>query len=293
MTTNFPIPTVQFYGDQEQQVTPDLLHCELLITRSKAHHFKIRPHRHHGLSQIFYVRKGRGEANLDGKTIAINAPSVIVISEMCVHDFIWSENVEGYVLSIANPLLEQVERLLKKEQTTIKSTLVLPITKDQSALDSIFSLIQHEYNEPIINGRSESLGSLIQLLGIWLERHSSQTPHSGQVNNKKIDYLHHFNDLINKDFTQHKKVEDYAERLGITAPYLNNLCQQFVEKSALQLIHDRLLLEAKRYLMYTVLSISEIAYTIGFNDPAYFTRFFKRLTKMSPKQFRVKAISTP
>jgi AraC family transcriptional regulator, transcriptional activator of pobA len=291
MKNNFPIPTVLFYGDQEQQVTPDLLHSELLITKSKAHHFKIRPHRHHGLSQIFYIRKGAGEANIDGKSITITAPSVIVISEMCVHDFIWSEDVEGYVLSIANSLLEQVESLLKKELTTIKSTLIIPINKNQSALNSILSLIHLEYSETIMSGRSESLSSLVQLLGIWLERNSSTQTHSNHINSKKSDYLHHFNDLINKDFVEHKKVEDYAKTLGITAPYLNNLCQQFVQKSALQLIHDRVLLEAKRYLMYTILSISEIAYTLGFHDPAYFTRFFKRLTKESPKQFRINSIN--
>jgi len=94
--------------------------------------------------------------------------------------------------------------------------------------------------------------------------------------------------LINRDFHSHRKVESYAAELGITAPYLNNVCQQLVEKSALQMVHERVLLEAKRSLIYTVQNISEIAYGLGFTDPAYFTRFFRRLTGLSPKQFREK-----
>ncbi|MEH6617909.1 MAG: helix-turn-helix domain-containing protein, partial [Porticoccus sp.] len=104
--------------------------------------------------------------------------------------------------------------------------------------------------------------------------------------NRSTEYFNQFTLLINQDFSAHRKVESYARELGITAPYLNNLCQQLVQKNALHLIHERLLLEAKRNLIYTVLSISEIAYQLGFSDPAYFTRFFKRLTNQSPKEFR-------
>jgi AraC family transcriptional regulator, transcriptional activator of pobA len=69
------------------------------------------------------------------------------------------------------------------------------------------------------------------------------------------------------------------------------LCRQASEKSALELIHDRLLLEAKRNLVYTSMNISEVSYAVGFADPAYFTRFFKRLAGMSPKEFREHAES--
>lgn len=92
--------------------------------------------------------------------------------------------------------------------------------------------------------------------------------------------------MINRDYALHRSVESYADELGITAHYLNNLCQQLVKKNALQLIHERLLLEAKRYLVYSAQNISEVAYQLGFVDPAYFTRFFKRLTGQSPKAFK-------
>ena len=289
MTQSSNIPTVQFYGDQDQHVTPDLLHCEPLITRSRAHQFSIRPHRHHDLSQVFYLKEGRGEANLDGDPTTIKGPCIIVISEMCVHDFLWSEDVSGYVLSIANPMLDNVDRTIRKEQPVIKSTLIMTVRREQPQLESILNLIQHEYNQPVISGRAEALGSLIQLLAIWLERNAAQRHYSGNLQDRKSEYLSRFNYLINTDFTQQRKIESYAQELGVTPPYLNKICQQLVQRSALQLVHDRLLLEAKRHLIYTALNISEVAYELGFNDPAYFNRFFKRLTGQTPRQFRAKA----
>ncbi|WP_290701076.1 helix-turn-helix domain-containing protein [Amphritea sp.] len=286
------IPTVQIYGEKDQQVTPDLLHCEPLITRSRAHQFSIRPHRHHGLSQIFYLKNGSGEANLDGDPTTIKGPCLIVISEMCVHDFLWSDDVSGYVLSIANPLLDNVGAVIQKERPVIKSTLIMTVRREQKQLESILELIQFEYNQSVISSRSEALGALVQILCIWLERNAVQRHFAGNSQDKKSEYLNRFSDLINRDFIQHRKVESYAKELGITAPYLNNLCQQLIQRSALHMVHNRLLLEAKRHLIYTVLSINEIAYELGFNDPAYFNRFFKRLSGLTPKQFRVKTINS-
>lgn len=283
------IPTLQRYGEPEPAATPDLLHCEPLITRTRAHQFTIRPHRHNGLSQIFYLQSGSGEANLDGTTTKVEAPSIMVISPMCVHDFLWSENVSGTVLSISNVLLDALQKSTNNEQLVIQSTLIMSVLAQHSQLQSILELVQYEYNQPQVSGRSQALSSLVQLLAIWLERNALQSHISGSHKDRKSDYLSRFSALINRDFLQQRNVESYAKELGITAPYLNSLCQQLAASSALHLIHKRLLLEAKRHLIYTVLSVSEIAYALGFNDPAYFNRFFKRLCKQTPRQFRTQA----
>jgi len=81
----------------------------------------------------------------------------------------------------------------------------------------------------------------------------------------------------------------YADKIGITATHLNVLCRNAVNQSALDIIHERALLEAKRNLVYTTMTISEVSYVLGFSDPAYFTRFFKRQSALSPKDFRAQA----
>ncbi|MBQ0785095.1 MAG: helix-turn-helix domain-containing protein [Amphritea sp.] len=288
MTHEHPIPTVHIYGQKELAVTPDLLHCEPLIIRSREHKFEIKPHRHHGLSQIFYLKRGHGEANIDGDPTTVKAPCLIVISEMSIHDFIWSDDVEGSVLSIANPLLESIEKSLNQEQPVIKATLIMTVRREQHQLESILDLLHFEYSHAPADSRALVLSSLMQLLAIWLERNAPDKINTASQQNRTAEYFNQFMALINRDFIEHRKIESYASELGITAPYLNLLCQQLVEKSALQLVHERVILEAKRNLIYTVQNISEIAYGLGFTDPAYFTRFFRRLTEQSPKQFRVK-----
>lgn len=92
--------------------------------------------------------------------------------------------------------------------------------------------------------------------------------------------------LIEAQYNTHPQVHYYARRLGITAAHLNALCRKTVGKSALTLIHERVLLEAKRNLVYTSMTISQVSDAAGFKDPAYFSRFFARMTGMSPRAFR-------
>ena len=83
-----------------------------------------------------------------------------------------------------------------------------------------------------------------------------------------------------------RSTKDYAHRLNITPNYLNALCQEFFLKTASEIIRERTILEAKRLLMHSGLSVSEIAYKIGFTDNSYFGRYFKNDTGMTPKNFR-------
>ena len=101
-----------------------------------------------------------------------------------------------------------------------------------------------------------------------------------------MQHLQRFHALIEQRFRESRSIEAYAGTLGITATQLNNVCRTHAGKSALQLIHDRVLLEARRNLVYTVMSVSEIAYALGFSDPAYFSRFFRQRTGVSPGAFR-------
>jgi len=282
------IPVVHYYGEQGSGFTPDLLHCEVLSIRSREHKFTIKPHRHHGLTQVFFVHNGRGEANIDGESFEVVAPTVLVIGELCVHDFLWSADVEGYVLSLSHSLLEQ----LGSHQTALANTDVIEDTAICKELGEYVHALHREYQRPVDNQRALSLGSLINLLVLTLERHrQSQQGSSNQHDDKSpqqrsSQYLQRFNQLVNRDFALQRTVESYATEIGVTAPHLNAVCKQQLGKNALALVHERLLLECCRRLSYTIQPISIIADQLGFADPAYFTRFFKRHTGQSPKQYR-------
>lgn len=83
-----------------------------------------------------------------------------------------------------------------------------------------------------------------------------------------------------------KSIAHYARELNITTVHLNRICQAAVGKSALQVVDEFLFLEAEKYLKHTDYSISEVAYRLNFEDPAYFSRFFSKYAGVSPKVFR-------
>lgn len=92
--------------------------------------------------------------------------------------------------------------------------------------------------------------------------------------------------LVDECFMYCRSVKGYAELLGVTPNYLNILSRKYLGKSALSIIHDRIVLEIKRLLIRTDKDVSEIAYGLNFNEPSYFSRFFKNETGMSPNEFR-------
>ncbi|HUH39630.1 MAG TPA: helix-turn-helix domain-containing protein, partial [Castellaniella sp.] len=102
-------------------------------------------------------------------------------------------------------------------------------------------------------------------------------------------HFRRFGELLDQWHTRHHDVRHYAGALNITPAHLNVITREHAGKSPLELIHERLQLEASRSLVYTSMTIGEISDALGFSDPAYFTRFFKKGSGVSPKAFRQRA----
>ncbi len=284
------IPTVHLYGEDLLRQTPDYLHCEPLITRSREHRFEIRPHRHPGITQVFHLRRGQGEAKIDGRRLEVKAPSLILISPMSVHDFVWSADVSGTVVSVATARLERARRSADAP-VPLSYTSLVKLKQQDRDLDRLFEMLLEEYRRPPDSARDGALQAFVNLLTARVERLEQEQFEEDRLEGNDRQHRGHlhlkrFLDEVNRDYVQQRTVESYAEELGITPPYLNQLCRELTGRNALQIIHERLIVEARRSLIYTALRVSEIAYQLGFSDPAYFTRFFRRHTGLSPREFR-------
>lgn len=95
-----------------------------------------------------------------------------------------------------------------------------------------------------------------------------------------------FRQLLKKDFKRLKKPADYAHSLGITPAHLNDTIKLATGYSVSEQIHQQIILETKRLLFFSELSMKEIGFEIGFEDPVYFNRLFKKLTGQTPLTFR-------
>jgi AraC-like DNA-binding protein len=95
-----------------------------------------------------------------------------------------------------------------------------------------------------------------------------------------------FLEATRANFSANPKVEDIAKRLGTTASKLNEHAKLHTGRTAQSVIHGLVASEAKRLFTYEKLSVKETAYALGFNDPFYFSNFFKKQTGISPKEYQ-------
>ena len=121
---------------------------------------------------------------------------------------------------------------------------------------------------------------------VWISRRNQQNTPPDSRDERNRHLLGGFIRLVEQHYREHLTVETFAHRLGLSSVHLNTLCRQLAGQTALQIIHQRLLLEAKRNLIYTNMTISQVSDSLGFSDPTYFSRYFRRLSGLSPNAFR-------
>lgn len=279
------IPVFKLYGESLDWPTPDLLHCETISARSREHHWEIKPHRHADLSQLLFVFKGQAELEIEGKRTQLNEPTVLVLPALSVHGYRFSEDVEGYVVTLAAPLVAHLQSQLGNSINALAHAQSYPAGMDSEYLNSQFGALQIEYtgHQP---AREMLMHALVSVIMVWVSRQVIERHKASQRPQRAREYLNGFIKLVEETYRQHVKVEDLAHRLGISVSHLNGTCRELAGQPALQIMHERQLLEAKRLLTYTSMTIYEMSDVLGFSDPTNFTRLFRRRVGISPKAFR-------
>lgn len=284
MNATKAVPVFKLYGETASWSTPDLLHMESIPERSGPHDWHIHPHQHADLVQLLYVQHGQAEVDIEGRRFSYGQPVIQVVPPLCVHGFRFSEDVRGLVLSLALPMVEDSAQLMGTRLLAAPRCHLLS-EADHSFVASLFERLWMDYLGRE-EGRDVMLSSLIRVLLIWLHRGEQQHGGVRTAHDRGEEYVAGFLQLLEQHFREHWPIERYAARLGISAPHLNALCRRLCHQSALQVINQRLALEAKRCLIYTSMTVSEVSDSLGFTEPAYFSRFFKRHAGLPPREFR-------
>lgn len=279
------VPVFKLYGETSAWPTPDLIHCESIPERSSLHDWEIKPHRHGDLVQLLYVQAGSAELQVEGQQVRVEQAALQVVPALSVHGFRFSEDIRGYVLSLAQPLVDQLSAAL--DHPPLARAACYPVGAHQRYLDTVFDAITLEYSQPAL-GRELMLQSLISALLVWVARgEQAHTQAQTETPDRGREHLQRFSQLLETHYREHLPIEHYATQLGISGAHLNALCRRLAGQSALQMINQRLVLEAKRCLVYTAMTINQVSDNLGFSEPAYFSRFFKRSTGLTPKVFRL------
>ena len=290
MTMSSPeIPSYVLYGETYGSPFPDCLHCETISDRSRLHDWHIRPHRHYGLHQFLWIAKGSVVASADSSQHVLTAPVAIMNAPTAVHGFEFEPDTEGYVVTIPTVNLERSLPGPTALLSRLDHAIILQcddLEASPSGLSSIFASIAEEYLNRE-EGRVEALLCQAGLLALWFLRSASrQEVNSRSEGQPQIALVRSFLALVEENFRGQPPLSSYAHALGITTTHLSRICRRQFGLSAQAIIHDRVVLEAKRILAYTPAAIAHIAQDLGFRDPAYFSRFFAHHVGETPTAFR-------
>ena len=283
------VPVYHLYGEQGPQVAPDLVHCESIAARSRLHNWEIRPHRHHGLFQMLWLARGKARVELDGRLADLSGGQVLLLPQHCVHGFQFSSDADGEVITLAYAFFQRLQPHLGPVLHAMNTPVIHKPKHgvDRRRIEAAFHALHEAYSRHDAHRDLLIEAQLVSLL-VWLSR---IVPRQGDDLSpaRGREHLAKFSQLIEANYARQYPLDFYAVSLGISAAHLNALCRQLTGHSALALIHLRMGLEAKRYLVYTAMPIKDVSDALGFSDPAYFTRFFKRQTGIAPLAFRAGA----
>ena len=284
------IPLYSLYGEKTAIEDIEFVHVEAIASRSKLYDWEISPHTHQSLLQIMVIAHGNIDMALDGERSVLSGPCLILLPAGSVHGFTFEPDTEGRIISVASSFLERDSHAGEREilDAVLHQSTVLSFHKSPGHFQVMQNLTHQLYQEfryPQL-GRAMIFDALLRTLLVLIRRQLSLKQQHQTLYGQQRILFNHYRSLIEDHYKASWTISEYAGHMCITESKLNRICRMFTEQSAFEVLQDRVLLEAQRHLIYTAAPLSEIAYDLGFNDSAYFCRYFKKRTGMTPKNFR-------
>lgn len=288
------IPNIILGQDYDRRYLDASIHYDILENLAVFFGRDMPVHRHAQYLQIHYIDRGELRFHLDDKIYQAQGPALVLTPPAVPHSFLTHTTACGHVLTLHQSLIWQLlkEGLKQGLEQDLNRALCISFhdLNDEErrywqTLEQTLENIGNEWNrdDP---AKELALETLVRLLLIQISRLTSQKAASTEVNNDDLQAFRQFSNLIQEHYREHWQLTDYTSSLGLSESRLHQICRRIANRSPKKIIHDHLVQEAKRLLIFTSLASSDICYQLGFSDPAYFSRFFKRNTGMTSQEFR-------
>lgn len=231
------------------------------------------PHRHSFYSFVWFT-KGSGFYVVDFQEIEIKPQRLFLVNAKQIHNWEYSSNSEGYVLMFDSILGRQLGITSLPSFTDIPSFYI-------PTMESCFSYLINE-SDLKDNLSEDNIKSGIQYLYSIIKRLTQQSQVATSQHNSVMDRLRL---LVLEKESKQLSVEQYAISLHVSSEELNRICKDSTGMSTKQYIMELKITEAKRFLLFSDLNINEISFHLGFEDPSYFSRIFKKKVSLTPSEF--------
>ncbi|MDN5202340.1 AraC family transcriptional regulator [Fulvivirgaceae bacterium BMA10] len=243
------------------------------------------PHRHDFYEMcIFY--KGEGTHEIDFSKFPINNYSVHFVTPGQVHLISNHQHAQGYILAFTEEFVALNKKPVEVKIGELPSPYLDMNKHEFKFVWNILDAIMHEYSHPGEESE-EIIKSYLHILILKSKNLYGKTEKTKKkINPNTNTIFRSFKDLVEKNYRTNQLVNFYADHLNISPSHLNKISKKICGRTAGNFIHDRVILEAKRLLVFSDMTSQEIAYHLMYNDPSYFSRIFKRKTGYSPTRFR-------
>lgn len=300
------LPTYALYGEQGRTEAVDWLHCEDIASRSSRHDWEIRPHRHAVLFQILYIARGRAQAQLEDRALALRGPCALLVPALVPHGFRFEPGIDGLVITVLEAHLAQrlaatpglAARLLRPCHLHWPRAAGANAGTGASPARAVAEAVARLHAEfrAAEAWRDLALDAALLQLAVVLGREvpaDERALDAAPAPERATAHVRRYRALVEARFREQPTLAALAAEVGITPTQLNRVCHQVLGHSALGVLHGRLLLEAQRDLAYTTLSVKQVALGLGFADAGYFSRFFRQHTGHAPSHWRQLGAALP
>ena len=258
----------------------------------KEHPFIIKPHSHDFYLLMIFT-EGSGSHKIDSESYLIKPGSVFFMSPAEVHSWKLNDDTDGYILFFNSSFY-----LMDLRSSDLRD---LPFFRSENKirqgllhareLSKIIPVIKTMINESISDSVNQKkiLRSYLDILLLKFDQLFKTSDKGTSTNSSLVPKLE---TLIEQHFKDHLPTLFYASRLNISLSQLNITTNHLLNRSVNDMIHERIIVEAKRLLLYSDLTISQISDELNYKDNSYFSRFFKKITNSTPEQFRKRINAT-
>lgn len=287
-----PVPTFALYGETVTDPGRELLHVEQVRSRSRLYRWEIDTHVHQGLYQVVWIGKGQARVALDEQRMAVEGPAAVVVPPGVVHGFRFAPETDGVVMTLSSRFLLEGDLQPSGQafQDLFSAPGILRFAPDEATerLRALLRALDAEFAAP--GGADSPVVQWLARAVTWrLAQARSQARAPGDADERlwrDQALFTRFTLLVEAHVLEHWPLARYASRLGLSTARLNRLVRAQAGRSALEWVHERLTREACRRLAYVPAPAAAVAADLGFEDPAYFSRFFKRRLGLTPQRWR-------
>lgn len=241
----------------------------------------------HDFYFILFIEKGRGAHEVDFTRYEVHDQSIFILRPGQVHRLTLKAGSRGFLLEFDPSFYQPANRVTDQRwKKAAARNCYKPGAQKFRKLNGLVKAIFDEFTAKA-EGYAEAIGANLDLFVIELTRQSdergiSAEPGTNYANDRFEELLR----LLETNISSMKTVSDYTTKLNLSAYQLNAITKTLVGKTVSGLIDEQIILEAKRHLLATPNQVKDIADQLGYEDPSYFIRFFKKQTGQSPEAFR-------